>query len=176
MKSFVVVASFCVCAVVSSFAQSKLPFKGGEDSGYVWFNPPSEHGLDLSILIARENLDAGTEYEVRVEIHNKGMGAQCVFLPGLTFVPILTPSRIGSNGGVLIAQGRSEAKDDSLNYVVLLGGEFYGFTRKISVREPGEFVVNATYVNSKRGPKTTVPAWQGRLEKTTPPRKVTQSE
>ena len=129
-------------------------------------NTDTTTALRLKIIIPEQLLVRGTNYAIRVELHNTGHRIEIVYMPALTMRPVFRPTKtsgLPDEFGPPMTFGRASAKEDALNYVVLMGGDYYGATYNWTPPASGEVTFHATYQNKEAGPTGKLPAWRGDL-------------
>ena len=128
-------------------------------------NAEDETRLQMKV-IAPTILESGKKYEIRVEIHNPSAYIEIVYMPGLTLRPAFLPNKKDLHAdeyGPPMVFGRMSAKDESLNFVVLMGGDSYLRTYRWTPPDAGKVVFKAVYQNNHDGTAVGVKAWTGEL-------------
>ena len=122
--------------------------------------------LRLKVIVPDQPLVVGTDSEVRVELHNTGYRIEVIYMPALTTRPAFHPDKtsgVVDEFGPPMVFGRMSAKNESLNYIVLMGGDYYGRTYRWTPPASGTVTFHAAYQNKETGPGRRLPAWRGEL-------------
>ena len=126
----------------------------------------AETDLRMTIITPTGNLRKGEEVEVKVEIYNDSARIEIVYMPALTLTPVFTPDKKDlrpDEYGPPIVFGRMSAKDERLNFVVLMGDDCYARTYRWTPPDSGQVSFRAVYSNRKNGEEIGVKAWTGEL-------------
>lgn len=162
---------FAVSAITLSEPAEELPIQGDDEIPAILVNAAEEPGLKLTVR-ALGPLKVGKECLFRVEIENTGGRVEVVYMPGLTVNGDFKRAPQQAQDGPVIrivedppmSFGRIKAKDERLNYVVLMSDELYGRTFAWTPPALGEATFDAVYRNTKNGEEIGILAWTGRLE------------
>jgi hypothetical protein len=87
-------------------------------------------------------------------------------MPGLTLEPVFTPAKKDlrpDEYGPPLVFGRMSAKDERLNFVVLMGGDNYVRTYRWTPPDEGQVTFQAIYLNKRNGAQIGVKAWTGEI-------------
>jgi hypothetical protein len=135
-------------------------------------NTGTTTALRLKVLAPDRPLLAGTNCEIRVELHNTGYRVEVIYMPALTLRPAFHPDKatagVADEFGPPMLFGRQAAKDEGLNYVVLMGGDYYGRTYRWVPPASGAVKFHAVYSNTNAGPTRRLAAWRGELRAESP--------
>jgi hypothetical protein len=135
-------------------------------------NTEGKTALRLKVIAPDRPLLAGTNCDIRVELHNTGYRVEVIYMPALTMWPRFRPSKatpgVADEFGPPMVFGRQAAKDEALNYVVLMGGDYYGRTYHWTPPASGEVTFQAVYSNTNAGPARRLTAWRGKLQAASP--------
>jgi hypothetical protein len=148
------------CLLVTALAQT-LRVKDTENPEAL-VNTDTNTMLRLKVIVPDQSLAARTNCDIRVELHNTGYRIELIYMPALTMRPEFRPDKSGivDEFGMF---GRASAKDEALNYVVLMGGDYYGRTYRWTPPTSGVVTFHASYQNKEAGPSRRLPAWRGEL-------------
>jgi hypothetical protein len=138
-------------------------------------NTDTNTTLRLKVIVPDQPLVAGTNCEIRVEIHNTGFRVEVIYMPALTTRPAFHPDKtsgVVDEFGPPMVFGRMSAKEETLNYVVLMGGDYYGRTYRWTPPASGVVTVHASYNNKHAGLSRKLPAWRGELRAESAPLRV----
>jgi hypothetical protein len=139
-----------------------------EDSEHpeVLVNADAKTRLQMAVITPRVALESGKEYEIRVEVKNPSAHIEIVYMPGLTLRPIFSPNKKDlrpDEYGPPIVFGRMAAKDERLNFVVLMGGDSYARTYRWTPPDDGQVTFQAVYLNKKNGTEIGLKVWTGEI-------------
>jgi hypothetical protein len=163
----VVLLSLFFAGALSQAACQTLAVEDSENPETL-VNTEPKTSLRLKIIAPNQPLVAGTNCDIRVELHNTGYRVEVIYMPALTMWPAFRPSKntlgVTDEFGPPMLFGRQAAKDEGLNYVVLMGGDYYGRTYYWAPPASGEVTFHAVYSNTNAGPTRQLPAWRGKLQ------------
>ena len=111
-------------------------------------------GLRMTVVTPTKDLTVGQQCEVRVEIQNTSATIEIVYMPGVTLFPAHIPNKKllrPDEYGPPLVHGRMSAKDERLNYVVLMAGDSYARTYSWTPPAEGTVTFQATYHNTING-------------------------
>ena len=140
-------------------------------------NTTTNTALRLRVIVPEKPLAVGTNSEIRVELHNSGYRIEVVYMPALTMRPLFQSDKATSGVdefGLDVPHGRGSAKDEALNYVVLMGGDYYGRTYRWAPPAIGMVTFTASYLNREPGPNQSLTAWRGELRADSPALRIVQ--
>jgi len=157
-NSVVLFVTALVAVALAAEPSGTLTVKTSEDPEAM-VNTDAKTMLQVTIAIPRVALESGVEYDIRVEIHNPPGAIEIVYMPGLTFEPVFTPAKYGH----VPLHGRMSAKDERLNFVVLMGGDSYARTYRWMAPGEGQVTFKAVYLNKRNGAEIGVKAWTGEI-------------
>jgi hypothetical protein len=129
-------------------------------------NADAKTRLQMAVITPRVALESGKEYEIRVEVKNPSAHIEIVYMPGLTLRPIFSPNKKDlrpDEYGPPIVFGRMAAKDERLNFVVLMGGDSYARTYRWTPPDDGQVTFQAVYLNKKNGTEIGLKVWTGEI-------------
>lgn len=138
-------------------------------------NTDTNTALRLRVSVPNQPLLKGSSCDVRVELHNTGFRIEVIYMPALTMWPAFRPDK---TSGFLdqydppMMFGRASAKQEGLNYVVLMGGDYYGRTYSWTPPTSGAVTFHAAYQNKATGPSRRLQAWRGELHAESAPFRV----
>src|SRR4051794_18968398 len=115
------------CLLVTALAQT-LTVKDAENPEAL-VNTGTNTALRLRAVVPDQPLAARTNCDIRVELHNTGYRIEIIYMPALTMRPAFRSDKtsgVPDEFGPPMIFGRPSAKNEALNYVVLMGGEYYG--------------------------------------------------
>jgi hypothetical protein len=140
--------------------------KGSEHSD-VLVNPYGKTELQMTVVTPEGALEPGKEYDIRVEISNPTGYIEIVYMPGLTVEPVFSPDKKEGlhpdEYGPPLMFARSSARDERLNFVVLMGDDSYVRTYRWTPPDEGQVTFRAVYLNTKNGEEIGVKTWTGEL-------------
>jgi hypothetical protein len=157
---------FLLGASVVKEPSETLTVKDSEHPEALVNTRPDATDLRMTITTPKGDLKKGEECEVKVEIYNPSAYIEIVYMPALTVAPAFVPDkknlRVDEYGPPMVF-GRMSAKDERLNYVVLMGGDSYARTYRWTPPDSGQVSFRAVYLNRKNGEEIGVKAWTGEL-------------
>jgi len=153
-------------ACLAAEPSKTLALQGSENIDSPVNTDPVKTGLRMSVVPPTKNLTVGQECEVRVEIQNTSATIEIVYMPGLRLLPMFSPNKKAlrpDEYGPPMSFARMGAKDERLNYVVLMAGDSYARTYSWTPPAEGTVTFEATYRNTINGREIGVMAWTGEL-------------
>ena len=170
MRTTAMVLMVCMVSLpaicIAGEPTGKLTVKGSEHPDLL-VNPYGETDLKMTVVTPEGALEPGKDYDFRVEISNPSGYIEVVYMPGLTVDPVFSPDRKEGlhpdEWGPPLMFARSSAKDERLNFVVLMGGDSYVRTYRWTPPDEGQVTFKAVYRNTKKGEEIGVKTWTGEL-------------
>lgn len=159
-----IAAAPLVC--LASEPSKTLALQGSENIVSPVNADPVNTALRMTVVTPTKDLKIGKECEVRVEIQNTSATIEIVYMPGVTLFPAHIPNKKllrPDEYGPPLVHGRMSAKDERLNYVVLMAGDSYARTYSWTPPAEGTVTFEATYRNTINGREIGVMAWTGEL-------------
>lgn len=135
--------------------------------------------LRMTTTTSEDNLKKGEKCEVKVELHNPSAYIEVVYMPALRLMPVFVPDKKDLHPdeyGPPVVHGRMCAKDERLNYVVLMGGDSYCRTYSWTAPDIGHVSFQAVYLNEKNGKDIGVLTWTGELRSESKRMRIAASE
>jgi hypothetical protein len=175
MKAKTIVVWLCMISAPTIGLGAKpsgtITVKGSENTDMAANTDSVRTGLHMSVVAPQKDLKVGQDCEVRVEIQNTSFVVEVVYMPGLVVEPVFTPKKKGLRSdefrsdeyGPPLCFGRSSARDERLNFVVLMPGDSYARTYSWKPPDEGTVRFRATYSNKRKGEDIGVKTWIGEL-------------
>jgi len=129
-------------------------------------NADAKTRLQMTVITPHVAFEPGKEYEIRVEIHNPSEDVEIVYMPGLTLRPIFSSHKRElrpDEYGLPVVFGRMSAKDERLNFVVLMQRDSYVRTYRWTAPDDGQVTFQAVYLNKKYDAGIGVKVWTGEI-------------
>ena len=159
-----IAAAPLVC--LASEPSKTLALQGSENIVSPVNADPVNTALRMTVVTSQQHLKVGQECEVRVEIRNTSATIEIVYMPGLRLFTVCSPSKKDGRPdeyGPPMTFGRMGAKDERLNFVVLMADDCYARTYSWTPLAEGTVTFEATYRNRNDGTDIGVKTWTGEL-------------